>query len=236
MLCDKNFLNSFFLIVAQFSELVIIDFLTLRTKLVPKLLGSSLSLVLAQSKGWPFIFFLWAVWDFALLYGDRRFVHYWAYRQDLLGLMNNHNPSGHVTSHEQYLRILASAVVVSLSVVVKRSLECQLFGKRTVHNYSGELGLLMRKLALICEVSHLSLRITDKNGQGSPDLGLAPDDDTSGSGRQMDSFDYSDGLSVHSKDTRKFFMSEKLEIMELLLEWEDPELQTWEGQVSLAGT
>jgi hypothetical protein len=247
---DKSSHHIYLLIAARFSQLILIDFLILRTRLFPKLLGSSLSLVLAQSKGWPLIVFLWAVWDFFLLYGDRRFVHHWAYWQDLLGLMNNHNPSGDVTSHEQYLRALISVVVLSIAVVAKRSLVGQLIGKRTVHNYREELGLLMRKLVLMCEVSHLSIRITDKTdhknsklwltGQGptidnqeeSPEFGSTADDDASGSGHQMDSFDYSDGQSVHSKDTRKFFMSEKLEIMEMLLEWEEPEVQTSEENVS----
>ena len=221
----------------------------LRTRL-PKFLGSSLSLVLVQAKGWPLIVFLWAIWDFALLYGDRRFVHHWAYRQDLLGLMKNHNPSGDVASHEHYLRVLVSVVVVSIAVVAKRSLVGQLMGKRTVHNYREELGLLMRKLVLMCELSHLSVRINDKtdqknsrlwstgpdppieNQEGSPEGGSAAGDDASGSGQQMDSFDYSDGQSVHSKDTRKFFMSEKLAIMEMLLAWEEPEVQTSEENVS----
>lgn len=236
-------------IAARFSQLIIIDFFMLRTRLVPKLLGSSLSLVVVQSKGWPFVLLHWALWDFALLYGDRKFVHHWAYWQDLLEMMNSSNPSGDVTSHKQYLRVLVSAVIFSIAAAAKRFVLGQIVGTRAVHNYREDLGRLMRKLILMCEVSHLSLRVPDRNGQKikkfwpagvdypvnhepiSLELGLAPRDDGSDSAQQMDSFDYSDAQSAHSRDTRRLFASERLEIMELLEEWEEPELQSGEEEV-----
>jgi hypothetical protein len=240
----------FLLFAARFSQLIIIDFLMLRTWLVPKLLGSSLSLVVVQSKGWPFVLLLWALWDFALLYGDRKFVHHWAYWQDLLEMMNSRNPSGDVTSHKHYLRVLVSVVFFSIAGAAKRFVMGQIVGKRAVHNYREDLGRLMRKLILMCEVSHLSLRVPAKNVQKinkflppgvdyavnhepiSLELGLAPHDDVSDSAEQMDSFDYSDAQSAHSKDTRRLFVSERLEILELLEEWEEPELQPGEEDVS----
>ena len=53
-----------------------------------------------------------------------------------------------------------------------------------------------------------------------------------GSGNQADSFDYSDAMSTHSKETKKFTHSAKMDIMELLEEWEEPELQESNEEVS----
>lgn len=204
----------------------------------------------AQSRGWPFIFFAWALWDFALLYGDRKFVHHWAYWQDSVGLMNNKNPSGDVTSNELYLKVLVSVMVVSMAVTVKRAIIGRIVGKRIVHSYRKDLALLMRKLTLMCEVSQWSVRTNEKNGAKksqvasasgdftvnhrpiSQDLGFVPDDDVSKGGQQMDSFDYSDAQSAHSKETRKLFASEKMEIIDLLDAWEEPVVPTIEESVS----
>lgn len=120
---------------ARFSQLIFIDFFILRTRAVPRMFGPSLSLVLAQSKGWPFIFLLWAIWDFAILYGDRRFVHHWAYWQDLISLFSEENPSGDLTYHGIYLQILICIVVSSIAVAAKRAVMGQIVGKRVVRTF-----------------------------------------------------------------------------------------------------
>ena len=120
------------MLVARFTQLIVVDFFTLRTKVIPRMLGPNLSLVVAQSKGWPFITLLWAIWDFALLFGDRKFANHRAYWQGFIDLMNETNPSGDVTTHSGYRRVLISAVFVPVAVAAKRSIMGQIVGKRVV--------------------------------------------------------------------------------------------------------
>ena len=98
------------------------------------------------------------------------------------------------------------------------------------------------------EVSQLSARIVTKYKRKVDELeqkqagyntrrksiskGLEIAVDVLGNVQQGGSFDYSDAQSAQSKDRRKNMVaSEKLEIMELLEEWEEPELQTREEEV-----
>jgi hypothetical protein len=164
--------------------------------------------------------------------------------------MNFRNPSGDVASHEKYLKVLLSVIVVSLADATRRAVLGQIFGKRVVHNYRDDLGRLMRKLILMSELAHCSLQMGDKhserNSKFSPsggvyvgnyesttlDMGLAHGLEGLGSVQQVgDSFDYSDAQSANSKETGRLAASEKLEIIELLEEWEEPELKATEEEV-----
>lgn len=121
--------------LARFTQLVVIDFLTFRTKSFPRLLGPSLALCLAQSKGWPFLVFSWSLWDIALLYGDRRFSHHWMYWQSLIGMFSERNPHGNVTSHDFYKSIVHSGVGISALFAVKRAVMGQNVGTRVVSKF-----------------------------------------------------------------------------------------------------
>lgn len=121
--------------LARFSQLMIIDFLTLRTKTFPKLLGPTLALLVAQAKGWPFILTFWAIWDFALLFGDNRFAHHWAYWQVWIKMFNETNPHGDITSGDKYGRVLALLLAAGIAMSVKRAVMGQLVGKRVVREY-----------------------------------------------------------------------------------------------------
>lgn len=100
------------------------------------------------------------------------------------------------------------------------------------------------------EVSQLSARIATKyqhkvdefghsqaeynTRRKSISKGLEIAVDVLGNVQQGGSFDYSDAQSAQSTDRRKNLVaSEKLEIMELLEEWEEPELQTREEEVRM---
>lgn len=63
--------------IAKGLESFIIDFLALRTKLTLHTIGAFGTLFIVQSRGWPISFFLWAVLDLAMLYGNSRFAHHW---------------------------------------------------------------------------------------------------------------------------------------------------------------
>ncbi len=103
----------------------------------------------------------------------------------------------------------------------------------------------MQKLIILNDVSHLSMKL-DAEAQGpasvrqkgiddrrTQEWGLAVDVDLlAGSGTQGDSFDYSDGFSAYSRaETKKFTGTAQIEMLELLEEWEEPELQGRDEEV-----
>lgn len=129
------------LCVSIFLQLLVIDFLTLRTRIFPKLLGTQMSLAIAQSKGWPFVLLMWALLDLLFLYGDRRVARHWLYWQKLIDLMNSTNPSGNVTDHDRYKLIIYLSIGLSVAVTVKRTLIGNFVGKRVV----GKCNMVQRR-------------------------------------------------------------------------------------------
>jgi len=103
-------------------QMVCIDFLALGTKIVLRLVGPILTLLLVQAKGWPFVTLWWSILDFAMLYGDGRFAKHWLFWQDAIGMFNKRNPSGNVVNSYWNMRILTIAISVSAAVAVKRFL------------------------------------------------------------------------------------------------------------------
>jgi hypothetical protein len=120
------------LFLAQMSELLIIDFLTLRTRFVTKACGPYISLLIAQSKGWPFQLAMWGLIDVCMLAGNGRFARHWLFWQDFVNLMNDNNPAGNVTNTSFYLRLLYLSMGIGAVVTVKRSLFGRLVGKSLV--------------------------------------------------------------------------------------------------------
>jgi hypothetical protein len=78
--------------LAQLLQVFIIDFLCLNTRFFVNAFGSLVTLFIVQSKGWPFIVFMWAVLDFGLLYGTSRFAAHWLFWQNFAEVMNAANP------------------------------------------------------------------------------------------------------------------------------------------------
>jgi formate hydrogenlyase subunit 3/multisubunit Na+/H+ antiporter MnhD subunit len=116
-----------------------------------------------QSRGWPFLLFVWGVIDFATLSGARPFFGHWLYWQSTVHLFNDRNPSGNIVNSIWNHRILAIAVSVGTVVSMKRFwlglyLGRQTFGKKrrsaildvatlgdtmiiTAHSYSSQLNI-----------------------------------------------------------------------------------------------
>jgi len=63
--------------LAKSFQALVIDFLALRKRWFIRLFGPCVTLIIVQSRGWPFILLFWALFDFALLYGDTRFARHW---------------------------------------------------------------------------------------------------------------------------------------------------------------
>jgi len=117
--------------IGLFLQVVIIDFLCIGTKGMLRLLGPLLTLLIVQSKGWPFVVFCWSILDFGLLYGNNKFVQHWAYFQELVGLFNSENPSGGIVGSEWNRRILLIGVSVSLCTSLKRFVVGLILGRQT---------------------------------------------------------------------------------------------------------
>ena len=114
---------------------LVIDFLALGTKIILRLVGPIVTLLIVQAKGWPFICFWWSIFDFAMLAGPSQFAHHWLFWQDIFGLCNNENPSGLVVESEVYLTILTIVVSVSVLVAVKRFVVGIYLGRQTFSKY-----------------------------------------------------------------------------------------------------
>jgi hypothetical protein len=56
-----------------------IDFLSLGSRVMLRLVGPVITLLVVTAKGWPFIVFWWAVLDFAMLHGDGASARHWAF-------------------------------------------------------------------------------------------------------------------------------------------------------------
>ena len=120
------------LFLAQMSELLLVDFLTLRTRFVTRSCGPYISLLIAQSKGWPFQLAMWGVFDVCMLAGDGRFAKHWLFWQDFIDLMNDNNDAGNVTNDSVYFRLLYLSMGIGAVVTIKRSLFGRLVGKRLI--------------------------------------------------------------------------------------------------------
>ena len=67
------------LALSRFTEVLMVDVFTLRTRSVLKLFGPFVSLLIIQARGWPYIVTFWAVWNFAFLQGKHAFAKHWLF-------------------------------------------------------------------------------------------------------------------------------------------------------------
>jgi len=144
------------LTLALLMQVFIVDFLSVRCGFTLKVLGAWPTLFILQSRGWPFVAFFWAVFDFALLYGHHPFFHNWLYWQKGIGLFNEQNPSGEIVSSYWNMLILTIVLCVSAVVSVKRLLLGLYLGKKTFLQFSDKLATIMKKIVLISEVGYLA--------------------------------------------------------------------------------
>lgn len=156
--------------IAKGLESFIIDFLALRTKLTLHSIGAFGTLFIVQSRGWPISFFLWAVLDLAMLFGNSQFAHHWLYWQGYVDLMNENNSSGTVTDSGVYRTVLILAVVISFVVAVKRFYMGIYLGRRTFFRYADDLASVMKKALLVGETASLARDLAI--GRRSLDLSL----------------------------------------------------------------
>jgi hypothetical protein len=112
-------------------QIIVIDFFCIDTRVMLRLLGPLLTLLVAQSKGWSFVVFWWGVFDFSMLYGDGPFAKHWGFWQDVVGLFNEENPSGDIVNSVLNARVLTIAMTVSVAVALKRFTVGLYLGRQT---------------------------------------------------------------------------------------------------------
>ena len=121
-----------------------------------RLVGPVLTLLIVQSRGWPFVCFWWAIFDFAMLANGGQFAHHWLYWQDIIGLYNADDPSGNVPSSSLHTTLLTVVLSVSVVVAVKRFVIGLLLGRQTFTHYGEKLAGLMNRMLLVSEVAGLA--------------------------------------------------------------------------------
>jgi hypothetical protein len=106
--------------IALLLQLVIVDFLSVGTRATLRVFGPVMTLLIVQSRGWPFVFFWWSILDFAFIQEDRERSRHWLFWQNYVGLFNSDNPSGNMVNDPIYTRILILTAVISVLVAIKR--------------------------------------------------------------------------------------------------------------------
>jgi hypothetical protein len=117
--------------LALLTQLIVIDFLSIRVGGTHRLFGPWITLTLVQSRGWPFSLFMWGVYDFCLLYGDGPFYDHWFFWQSTFEMLTDKNPAGNVIYSDANRRILSVAVCVGAVVAIKRFWLALFLGKQT---------------------------------------------------------------------------------------------------------
>lgn len=141
--------------MAKCLEFFFIDFLSIRSGHTVKLLGPWVTLFVMQSRGWPFLLFIWGLLDYALLAGSPPFFSHWGYWQHFVDLFNESNPSGNVVDSDKNRRMLAVVISLGAVVAVKRFWLGLHQGKATFTQFSDRLTLVMGQILLISEVASL---------------------------------------------------------------------------------
>jgi len=118
--------------LAMVTQSLIIDYFALSSRLFLDWLGPIVTLLVVQSKGWPFILTFWAIYNLILNCGDSDFAGHWLYWQDWIGLFNEDNPAGNVVSNEWNYAILSNSIIVGCAVAVKRLVVGLFLGRQTL--------------------------------------------------------------------------------------------------------
>lgn len=129
-----------------------------------------------QAKGWPLQLFLWAVLDYAMLYGDRDFARHWLFFQDYLNVFNDSNPAGSVTTNKSFRGALIFSLCLSSAVAVKRFWIGLRFGRASYYRYAEKLALLLKRVLLVSKLAQFAHR-RDFSGDCMPSSSIWLEDD-----------------------------------------------------------
>lgn len=203
---------------------------------------------LLVSKSIPFGIFLgqilWALFNFALLFGSRRLSEHWLFFQDWVELFNDCNPSGSVTSNAVYAGLLVYAIFLGILVAVKRFWLGLRFGKASYVRYAEKLADILKDLLIVSKVAKVSRQeyYSEMKAQDMDDNSVlnfwysaGDEQEASVAGFSVDNNSLGGGDKGGKGHQRTYtamtvesatFMNDKQneDIRELLGEWEDLEL------------
>lgn len=231
--------------LAKIVEFVFIDFLAISSGRTIQWFGNHFTLFILQAKGWPFLIFIWALLNLALLSGTDPFFSHWGFWQDYIDLFNESNPSGNVVTSEWNRRTLILAIVVGIIVSIKRYFLSMYFDRKTYSEFSGKLESLMRKILLIGKVASLARDIEhnfstglDQSLEGSAREQLDTLLETVSRGEETANTSQQSHLKVSENNemdlvidpterhpiTGSLSTEQKIKIQQLLGSWEEPVL------------
>lgn len=234
--------------LAKAIEFIVIEFFAIRSRGAACLLGPWATLIVLQSRGWPFLLIAWSLVDFLLLSGIGKIGNHWLFWQDSLDVFNESNPSGSFVDSTMNNRILGIALCMGIIVTIKRFALGLYLGKQTFLEFSGRLESAMKKILLISQVSRLAQKIERINSvqrkagieRGVPVALLVDDnrlkdmlnslpDETSVGGTSVSKSDNPTYNADHVIDptdrhplTGKLSSVQKSKITQLLGAWEEP--------------
>ena len=228
--------------IALAMQAFLVDFLALNTRILLRLVGPVLSLLIVQSRGWPMIWFWWAIANFCLVFGDSPTANHWGYYLQL-DIFSDRNPSGSWTENHWYRSVLLCMISISIVVAVKRFLIGLYLGRKTYGHYGESLAQVMDKILLVTRVAGLARTIesfsnaTNINDntlekptfQGSFHWEQKTEEDSK---PPPDSVSFLDTKELDTL-TGNIGNSERIKLMELLGHWEEPERRSLRGKVSL---
>jgi hypothetical protein len=141
--------------LSRLTQYIVIDKITLSTRIVAKILGPLVTILCIQSKGWPFVVAGWGSWDLLLLHGNNDFQQHWLYWSGL-AIYSKGNSGSYILESDGYLRILLAMVVAGVATAIKRTAVTIYFGKRNFEDYKPKLELILNDIILISEVAELA--------------------------------------------------------------------------------
>jgi hypothetical protein len=156
-------------------QAIVVDFLAMRSRIGLNLAGPTVTLYTVQSNGWPFVLTVWGILSFLFLHGKSRFANHWMFWQGAIDMFNDTNPSGGIPSSASYQRLLITAILVGITVSLKRFWVGLLLGRQTYHRYATDLAALMKKVLLIGQLAALAKDI-EYYGYKLSDFGLQQHD------------------------------------------------------------
>lgn len=208
----------------------IIDFLALRTRWFVKVFGPFLTLMIVQSKGFPFILFAWGCFNFLLLYGNGKFARHWLYFLDEVDLFNDTNPSGGIPASDTYQTVLILFIVIGSIVAIKRFWVGLYLGRQTFLRYANDLKAIIRKAIIVSQVASLAreagkysnqLQSLDILHSTSYRKAVEDEEDNMGTTEEQ-SYAPQSMRSLKSAGSIDFSSSQRTQINELLGVWEEP--------------
>ncbi|CAB9496794.1 Mechanosensitive ion channel protein [Seminavis robusta] len=147
------------LTMALITQALVIDFLALGSRFSLQWMGPIFTLLVVQSKGWPFISTFWGAYNFILLSGGKRYARHWLYQQDKIGLFNEDNPGNGVLDGTIYQSLLRLMLFAGILAAIKRLVVGLMLGRQTFAHYGQELAVVMKNMVLVGEVATLAREI-----------------------------------------------------------------------------